>query len=138
MDIRISLRAAACAFGTLCLWAVPTAEAATVNVNYALSGTIAGDPTNPPVITSATGALVPLGSVTWTGLQFPNPATGEDNGTFTGVSTGNLVGRTFSTSGSGTLNTTPEPGSIGLLALGLLCLVGCSKQGLRSWRIRSR
>src|SRR3954454_11802383 len=83
MDVRTSLRAAACAFGTLCLWAVPTAEAATVNVNYALSGTLAGDPANPPVITSATGALVPLGSMTWTGLQFPNPATGEDKGTFT-------------------------------------------------------
>jgi len=124
------------------------------------------------VITSATGSLAPLGSITWTGLQFPNLATGEDNGTFTitfpntdtlvgnlhnqrdlssppnasgltqilnvtggtgafvwynGTLTGggtiNLVGRTFSTAGSGTLNTTPEPGSIALLALGLLCLV---------------
>jgi hypothetical protein len=54
------------------------------------------------------------------------------NGTLTGNGILNLVTRTESTSGSGTLNTTPEPASIALLPIGLLCLAAYRKRVLRS------
>lgn len=53
------------------------------------------------------------------------------NGTLTGSGTANLVAGTFSTSGSGTLNTTPEPGSVALLAIGLMYLIAYPR-----WRQR--
>ncbi len=49
------------------------------------------------------------------------------NGTLTGNGVLNLLARQESTSGSGTLNTTPEPSAISLLPIGLLCLVAYRK-----------
>ncbi|MFL6463485.1 MAG: PEP-CTERM sorting domain-containing protein [Bryobacteraceae bacterium] len=177
MDLRTPLQAAACAFGVLCFCAAMTVQAATINVTYAFSGTGSGDPTNPPIIGSGTGSLSPLGSMKWTGLNYINLTTGENNGTFTiafangdtlvgtlheqddlsspptvpftqvlnvtggtgsflwynGTLTGggtiNLAAGTFSTAGSGTLSTTPEPGSVALLLVGLVCLVTYRKRG---------
>jgi hypothetical protein len=57
------------------------------------------------------------------------------NGTLTGNGVLNVLTRTESTSGSGTLNTTPEPASITLLPIGLLCLTAYRKRALR---LRSR
>jgi len=62
--------------------AIP-ALAATINVTYALSGSGGGDPLNPPLIGTATGSLLPLGSVIWSDQVFPNLATGVGDGTFT-------------------------------------------------------
>lgn len=45
------------------------------------------------------------------------------NGTLTGSGVLNTIALTESVSGSGTINTTPEPGSVALVTLGLLCLV---------------
>ena len=172
MNVRTCLRAAAFTFGTLWFYAALSAQAATINVTYSVSGTGSGDPTNPPLIGNVTGSLVPLGSITWRDMIFPNLATSTGEGTFTmtfgngdtlfgsiheqldfsfppdaipvtqildvtggtgaflwysgrltGGGTGNFVTGTFFTSGSGTLNTTPEPGSVALLSIGLLCLV---------------
>jgi hypothetical protein len=170
MNVRTALKSAGCMFFTLC--AVVTASAATIDVTYALTVTASGDPTNPPLIGNGTGSVVPLGSVTWMDMGFPNLATGALTGTFTmtfadGTLFGNLLeqldlsappnaipvtqtidvtggtgaflwynGRLtgagtlnmvtpgpFSPSGSGTLNTTPEPEATALLPIGLLCLV---------------
>ncbi len=55
------------------------------------------------------------------------------NGTLTGNGILNIVTRTESTSGSGTLNTTPEPASIALLPIGFLCLTAYRKRALQSW-----
>jgi hypothetical protein len=49
------------------------------------------------------------------------------NGTLTGGGTLNFTTGALSPSGSGTLNTTPEPGAIALLPIGLLCLVAYRK-----------
>jgi hypothetical protein len=174
MNFRTALRSAGCMFFILC--AVVTAPAATIDVTYALTVTASGDPTNPPLIGNGTGSVVPLGSVTWTDMGFPNLETGALTGTFTmtfadGTLFGNLseqldlsappnaipitqiidvTGGTgaflwyngrltgtgtlnlvtpgpFSPSGSGTLNTTPEPEGIALLPIGLLCLVAYRK-----------
>lgn len=55
------------------------------------------------------------------------------NGTLTGSGIADLVGDTgVSISGAGTLNTAPEPGSVALLAMGLLCLTAYCKRALRS------
>jgi hypothetical protein len=177
MDLRTFLRAVGCAFGVLCFCAAMTAQAAIINVTYAFRGTGSGDPTNPPIIGSGIGSLSPPGSITWTGLNYINLTTGENNGTFTmtfangdtlvgtlqeqddlsspptvpftqilnvtggtgaflwynGTLTGggtiDLGAGTFSTAGSGTLNTTPEPGSVVLLLIGLVCLVAYPKRG---------
>jgi hypothetical protein len=53
------------------------------------------------------------------------------NGTLTGGGFLNLANSTFSTSGAGTLNTAPEPGSLILLPAGLLCFFAC-----RRWAVR--
>ena len=59
-----------------------TAQAATINVTYALNGSGGGDPLNPPLIGNATGTLLPPGNVTWSDMIFPNLATGTGDGTF--------------------------------------------------------
>jgi hypothetical protein len=82
MNLRTLLTAAGCAL-VLGFGAAITAQAATINVTYAFSGTGSGDPTNPPVIGNGTGSVNPLGSITWQGLNFPNLATGDNDGTFT-------------------------------------------------------
>jgi hypothetical protein len=53
-----------------------------LNVTYSLSGSGGGDPSNPPLIGSATGSLSPLGNITWSDMIFPNLATGAGDGTF--------------------------------------------------------
>ena len=68
---------------TLSFCSAVTARAATINVTYALNGTVSGDPLNPPLVGNAIGSIVPLGSLTLNGLTFVNLATGESTGTFT-------------------------------------------------------
>jgi hypothetical protein len=130
------------------------------------------------VIGNGTGSVDPLGSMTWKGVNFPNLATGNNDGTFTmtfsngdalvgtlhehddfssppivpftqilnvtggtgaflwyhGTLTGggtlNLAGPSFSTSGAGTLDTTPEPESVVLLGIGLACLLAYRKRAV--------
>ena len=169
MNSRTFLPSVACALA-LSFCAAISAHAATINVTYALSGSGVGDPLNPPLIGSATGSLLPLGSMTWSDQIFPNLATGAGDGTFTMTFTdgdtlfgtahyqgdfstypivpftqlltvtggtgalllyhGTLTGLEisdqtngkFTSSGSGALETTPEPGSIVLFGTGLLAL----------------
>lgn len=167
------------AVAALCFFAISAAQAETINVTYAFSGTGSGNPANPPLIGNGTGSLTPLnllGSMTWVGLNFPDLATGANQGTFTmtftdgdtlvgtlheqldlaaapnadftqiltvtggtgalrwynGTLTGggflNLANSTFSTSGAGTLNTAPEPGSVALLLSGLLLVAVAAKR----------
>jgi hypothetical protein len=172
MHLRSYFRFASCALGILCCWGATAARAASISVTYSLSGTATGDPANPPLMGNATGSLLPFGSITWSDLLFPDPATSSGNGTFTitftngdtlvgalhehldftappdavpftqtivvtggtgafagfigvlnGDGTGNFLTSMFSTSGSGTLNTIPEPASIALLPTGLLCIL---------------
>jgi hypothetical protein len=59
-----------------------TAQAATIDVTYSLSGSSSGTAANPPLIGNATGSLSPLGSVVWLDMIFPNMATGGGDGTF--------------------------------------------------------
>ncbi|HSU31536.1 MAG TPA: PEP-CTERM sorting domain-containing protein [Bryobacteraceae bacterium] len=181
MNIRTCLRPPIFAFGTLWFCLALSAQAATISVTYAISATGSGDPTNPPLFGNGTGSLVPLGSMTWRDMSFPDLATGANvgtftmtfangdtlvgalheqldlsspptaaaftqtldvtggtgsffwyNGTLTGSGTANLVAGPFSVSGSGTLNTTPEPGSLALLPLGLLSLVAYRNRALGS------
>jgi len=177
MNLRTFLKAAGCAL-LLGFGAVITAQAATINLTYAFSGSGSGNPMNPPVIGNGTGSVSPLGSMTWEGINFPNLATGDNDGTFTmtfsngdtlvgtlhehddfssppivpftqilnvaggtgaflwyhGTLTGsgalNLAGPSFSTSGAGTLDTTPEPESVLLLGIGLACLFAYRKRAL--------
>ena len=180
MNLRTSLRAIGCIFSVLCFCAGLSAPAATINATYTVTVTASGDPTNPPLIGNGAGSVVPLGSMTWRDMAFPNLATGAVTGTFTatfangtlfgnlfeqldfsapptavpftqilevtggtgaflwyngrltGSGTANLVTDDPSTvSGSGTLNTTPEPASIALLPIGLLCFVAYRKRTLR-------
>jgi hypothetical protein len=155
-----------------------TAQAATINVTYALNGSGGGDPLNPPLIGNATGTLLPLGNVTWSDMIFPNFATGAGDGTFkmtftdgdtlfgtahyvpdfsffpiapitqlltvtggtgalfyyhgtlTGIELSDQTNGTFTSSGSGTLDTVPEPESIVLLGTGLACLLAYRKRAL--------
>jgi hypothetical protein len=157
--------------------AIP-AQAATINVTYALSGAGGGDPLNPPLIGNATGTLLPLGNVTWSDQIFPNLAIGAGDGTFkmtftdgdtlfgtlhvqgdfsnppivpftqlltvtggtgalllyhgtlTGLEISNQNNGMFTSSGAGTLDTTPEPGSVVLFGTGLLCLLAYQKRAL--------
>ena len=62
--------------------AAMTAHATTINVTYSLSGSAGGDPLNPPLIGNATGSLLPLGSVIWSDMIFPDLATKAGDGTF--------------------------------------------------------
>ena len=179
MNRRTCLRAASFAFGTLWFCAGLSAQAATISVTYSINAIGSGDPTNPPLFGNGTGSLVPLGTMTWMDMSFPNVATGANvgtftmtfasgdtlvgilheqldlsspptavaltqtldvtggtgaflwyNGTLTGNGTANIIAGPFSVSGSGTLNTTPEPGSVALLSIGLLCLVAYRKRAL--------
>jgi len=59
-----------------------TAQAEIINVTYALTGSGGGDPLNPPLIGTATGSLLPLGSLTWSDMIFPDLAAGTGDGTF--------------------------------------------------------
>jgi hypothetical protein len=170
VDSRNFLPALACALA-LGFNAATTAPAETINVTYAMSGSGAGDPLNPPLVGTASGSLLPLGSVTWGDQIFPNLATGSGDGTFTmtftdgdtlfgtahyqgdfsnppivpftqlltvtggtgalllyhgtltGIELSNQSNGTFTSSGSGTLETTPEPESVVLFGTGLACLL---------------
>ena len=154
-----------------------TAHAATINVTYTLSGSGIGDPLNPPLTGTATGSLLPLGSVTWSDMIFPNLATAAGDGTFkmtftdgdtlfgtlhtqgdfsffpfvpftqlltvtggtgaftlyhgtlTGLEISNQLDGTFTSSGSGTVQTTPEPGSLVLLGTGMMSMFAYRKRG---------
>jgi hypothetical protein len=175
VDIRTFLPAVTCALA-LSICAAPTAPAETINVMYSLSGSATGDSLNPPLIGSATGSLLPLGSVTWSDRIFPNLSTGAGDGTFTMTFTdgdtlfgtahyqgdfstfpivpftqlltatggtgelllyhGTLTGLEisdqtngkFTSSGSGTLETTPEPRSVVLFGTGC-CAYSHTKSG---------
>jgi hypothetical protein len=177
VDIRTFLPAVACALA-LSICAAPTTPAATINVTYSLSGSGTGDPTNPPLLGSATGSLLPLGSVTWSDQIFPDLATAAGDGTFTmtftdgdtlfgtahyqgdfstfpivpftqlltvtggtgalllyhgtltGLELSNQNNGTFTSSGAGTLETTPEPESVVLFGTGLACLLAYQKRAL--------
>jgi hypothetical protein len=178
MNSRTALKSVGCVFFILC--AVVTAPAATISTTYTYNVTATGDATNLPLIGTGTGSIVPLGSMTWRDMAFPNFETGAVTGTFTVTfANGTLFGNLFeqadlsapptavpftqtievtggtgaflwyngtltgngtsnfltglgSNSGSGTLNTTPEPGSVALLPIGLLCFLA-----YRRWRPRS-
>jgi hypothetical protein len=163
----------------LSICAAPTAPAETINVTYSLNGSGTGDPLNPPLlIGSATGSLLPLGSVTWSDQIFPDLSTGSGDGTFkmtftdgdtlfgtlhvqgdfsffpivpftqlltvtggtgalllyhgtlTGIELSNQSNGTFTSSGAGTLETTPEPESVVLFGTGLACLLAYQKRAL--------
>jgi hypothetical protein len=177
VNLRIFLSTVAGALALSFCAAIP-AQAATINVTYALSGSGTGDPLNPPLIGSATGSLLPLGSVTWSDQIFPNLATGAGDGTFTmtftdgdtlfgtahyqgdfstfpivpftqlltvtggtgalllyhgtltGLEVSNQTNGMFTSSGAGTLETTPEPESVVLFGTGLLCLLAYQKRAL--------
>ena len=177
VDIRTFLPAVACALA-LSICAVPTAPAETINVTYSLIGSGTGDPLNPPLIGSATGSLLPLGSVIWSDMIFPDLSTGSGDGTFkmtftdgdtlfgtlhvqgdfsffpivpftqlltvtggtgalfyyhgtlTGLELSNQLDGTFTSSGAGTLETTPEPESVVLFGTGLACLLAYRKRAL--------
>lgn len=171
------LSAVTCALA-LSFCAVTAAVAETINVTYSLTGSGGGDPLNPPLIGTATGSLLPLGSITWSDMIFPDLATGTGDGTFkmtftdgdtlfgtahyvgdfstfpivpftqlltvtggtgalfyyhgtlTGLEISNQLDGTFTSSGAGTLDTVPEPGSIVLLGTGLAGLLAYRKRAL--------
>ena len=177
-DVNVrNLLSVVCALA-LSFFTTATAHPDLINVTYSLSGAGGGDPLNPPLIGNATGTLVPLGSVTWSDMVFPDLAAGTGDGTFnmtftdgdtlfgtlhyvpdfsqfpiapiaqlltvtggtgaffyyhgtlTGVELSNSLNGTFTSSGSGTLDTTPEPQSVVLLATGLASLLACRKRSL--------
>jgi hypothetical protein len=177
VDSKKLLSAAACVLA-LSFSAAISAQATTIDVAYALSGSAAGDPLNPPLIGTATGTLLPLGDITWSDMVFPDLATGAADGTFTmtftdgdtlfgtlhyvgdfsnppivpftqlltvtggtgalllyhgtlnGIEISNQSDGTFTSSGGGTLDTTPEPESVVLLGTGLACLLAYRKRVL--------
>jgi hypothetical protein len=81
VNLRNFLPAAACALA-ISFCAAITAQAEIINVTYSLTGSGSGDPLNPPLIGTATGSLLPLGSVTWSDMIFPDLAAGVGDGTF--------------------------------------------------------
>jgi len=177
VDSRNLLSATACVLA-LSFCAAVTAQATTIDVAYALSGSGTGDPLNPPLIGSATGSLLPLGNIIWSDMVFPNLATGAGDGTFKmtftdgdtlfgslhyrgdfssppivpftqlltvtggtgalllyhgtliGIEISNQSDGMFTSSGGGTLDTTPEPESVVLFGTGLLCLLAYRKRTL--------
>src|SRR5438270_4228365 len=64
----------------LSFFTTATAHPDLINVTYSLSGAGGGDPLNPPLIGNATGTLLPLGSVTWSDMVFPDLAAGTGDG----------------------------------------------------------
>jgi len=52
------------------------------------------------------------------------------HGTLTGIELSNQSNGTFTSSGSGTLETTPEPASVVLFGTGLVCLLAYRKRAL--------
>jgi len=52
------------------------------------------------------------------------------HGTLTGIELSNQLDGTFTSSGSGTLDTVPEPGSVVLFGTGLLCLLAYQKRAI--------
>jgi hypothetical protein len=42
-----------------------SAQAATIHVTYASTGSASEDPLNPPLVGTATGSLLPFGNMTW-------------------------------------------------------------------------
>jgi hypothetical protein len=177
VNSRRFLSIVACALA-LSFCAATTAPAETINVTYALSGSGGGDPMNPPLIGNATGSLLPLGSVIWSDMIFPNLATGAGDGTFvmtftdgdtlfgtahyqgdfsqfpivpftqlltvtggtgalllyhgtlTGIELSNQNDGTFTSSGGGALETTPEPAPVALLGTGLASLLAYRKRAI--------
>ena len=177
VNSRTFLPSVACALA-LSFCAAISAHAATINVTYAFSGSGVGDPLNPPLIGTATGSLLPLGSVTWSDQIFPDLVTGAGDGTFTmtftdgdtlfgtahyqgdfstfpivpftqlltvtggtgalllyhgtltGLEISNQLDGSFTSSGGGTLETTPEPESVVLFGTGLLCLLAYQKRAI--------
>jgi hypothetical protein len=177
VKLRNFLSAVACALA-LSFFTAATADADLINVTYSLTGSGGGDPLNPPLIGNATGSLLPLGSVTWSDMVFPDLAAGTGTGTFnmtfndgdtlfgtllyvpdfsqfpivpitqdlavtggtgallyyhgtlTGVELSSQLDGTFTSSGAGTLDTVPEPGSVVLLATGLASLIAYRKRTL--------
>ena len=93
MIVRHSINKAARVF--LFLSAVVTAPAAAINVTYQYSGFGTGDPTNPPLIFNGSGSVVPLGSMTWMDMGFPNLATGTVTGTFAMMFSNGTLGGNF-------------------------------------------
>jgi hypothetical protein len=81
VNLRNFLPAAVCALA-LSFCAAITAQAEIINVTYSLTGSGSGDPLNPPLIGTATGSLVPLGSVAWDDMVFPDLTSGTGDGTF--------------------------------------------------------
>jgi hypothetical protein len=81
VNLRNFLPAAAFALA-ISFCAAITAQAEIINVTYSLTGSGSGDPLNPPLIGTATGSLLPLGSVTWSDMIFPDLAAGVGDGTF--------------------------------------------------------
>jgi len=169
VNSRSFLPVAACVFAfSFC--SAATAHADIINVTYDLSGGVAGDPLNPPLICTASDFMSPLGDFTWNDVTFPDQTTGAADGTVTmtfmdddklfgtfheqgdfsnppivpfaqvltitggtgaflyyhGTLTGNasfnFADFTFSSSGTGTLDTSPipEPSSLALFGTGLL------------------
>lgn len=161
---------------SLLLCGLVAAPAATISVTYTYTVTASGDPTNPPLLGNGSGAILPLGNMTWSDIAFPNLATGAVTGTFNATfANGTLFGNLFeqadlsaplnavpitqtldvtggtgaflgyagtltgggvanllafepsTNTGTGVLNTTPEPGSIALLAIGALSLAACKR-----------
>jgi hypothetical protein len=82
MNSKYFLQAVACAFA-LNFCAATNAYADAIYVTYTLSGTVAGDPLNPPLICTASGSMSQLGSFIWNDVTFPDLATGAADGTVT-------------------------------------------------------
>jgi PEP-CTERM motif len=76
--------------------AVTTARADIISVTYAYSGSVSGNPMNPPLIGTATGSLLPLGSMAWSDMAFPQTGDGTFKMTFTD---GDTLFGTFQTQG---------------------------------------
>jgi hypothetical protein len=177
VNSRNFLPVVACALA-LSFCGATAARAETINVTYSLSGSGGGDPLNPPLIGNATGSLLPLGSVIWSDMIFPDLSTGSGDGTFkmtftdgdtlfgtlhvqgdfstfpivpftqlltvtggtgellqyhgilTGLEISNQLDGTFTSSGSGTLATTPEPDSLVLFGTGLASLLAYRNRAL--------